>query len=74
MNEKLADVLKSGFFDYSIMLADIRKPEEFTASVKVLNDVLELVKSADTDYIKDFFDDIRTMLWLAENEAKEGIK
>lgn len=70
MNETLSDALKAGFFDYAAMLADIRKPEEVTASVKVLNDVLELAKGTDTDFIKDFIDDIRTMIWIAEKETR----
>ena len=69
-NETLSDASKAGFFDYATMLADIRNLEEVTASVKVLIDVLELAKSTDTDFIKDFIDDIRTMLWIAERETK----
>lgn len=73
MYTKLADVLRSGFFDYAAMLSEIRTPEETAAAVRVLNAVMGLIESTDgrdIAFVRDVIEDIHTMTGIAQKETE----
>lgn len=72
MDKELTDILRRGFFDYMVMLSEIRKPEETAAAVRVLNDIMMLFESTrygDIQFVNDVVEDIQSMIGIACQEA-----